>query len=259
MTGRRNHNSMAGLRVLAVDDERPTLEEVTYLLGRDPRIAEVHSCSTAAEALRVLSETEIDVAFLDIKMPGLTGLDLSQVLTRFKQPPQIVFVTAHEQHAVEAFEVRAVDYVLKPVRPDRLAEAIRRVVEGAERESVPDDPSIPVERGGVTRFVRRSEISHVEAQGDYARLHTPTGSHLIRASLAALEADWGPAGFVRIHRSLLVSLAHIAEVRSSGGRTSVVVRTAARDGSEPESTIELGVARRHTRDLRDVLARGVTS
>lgn len=245
-------NSTPGLRVLAVDDERPTLSEIVYLLSQDERIGEVRACDSATDALRLLREEEIEVVFLDIQMPGLTGLELGQVFARFKNPPQVVFVTAHEQHAVEAFELQAVDYVLKPVRAERLAEAVRRVVEGVGREPAPADPTIAVELGGVTRFVRRSEISHVEAQGDYARLHTPSGSPLIRASLAALEAEWGPAGFVRIHRSLLVSVAHIAEVRSVSGRTSVVVRT----GHTP---VELGVARRHTRELRDLLTHGKRS
>ncbi len=118
--------SGAGLRVLVVDDEKPTVDELTWLLQRDPRVGEALSCTAATEALRTLQETEVDAIFLDISMPGLSGLELAQILSRFKQPPRIVFVTAHEQHAVEAFDLRAVDYVLKPVRPERLAEAVRR-------------------------------------------------------------------------------------------------------------------------------------
>lgn len=243
-------SATTALRVLAVDDERPTLEEITYLLGRDDRVGEVLACDSATEALKRLQEDEVDVVFLDIQMPGLTGLELAQVLARFRNPPRVVFVTAHEQHAVEAFDLQAVDYVLKPVRADRLAEAVRRVVDGADRGVAATDPQIAVERGGVTRFVRRSEISHVEAQGDYARLHTASGSHLIRAPLSQLESDWGPAGFVRIHRSLLVNLSHVAELRTDAGRFSVVVRLG--EGR----TVELGVARRHTRELRDLLVRG---
>ena len=112
--------SGAGLRVLVVDDEKPTVDELTWLLQRDPRVGEVLSCTAATEALRTLQETEVDAIFLDISMPGLSGLELAQILSRFKQPPRIVFVTAHEQHAVEAFELQAVDYVLKPVRAERL-------------------------------------------------------------------------------------------------------------------------------------------
>ena len=179
----------------------------------DPRVGGVLTTDSATEALRILHDLEVDAVFLDIQMPGLTGLELAKVFSRFKAPPPIVFVTAHEEHAVEAFDLRAVDYVLKPVRAERLSEAVRRIVDSGAGGAQSGDEQIPVERGGVTRFVNRSDITHVEAQGDYARLHTAGGSHLIRTPLSTLEEEWGPAGFVRIHRSLLVSLNHIDEVR----------------------------------------------
>lgn len=237
----------SGLRVLVVDDERPALDELSFLLRRDPRIGAVVTSDSATEALKLLRESEVDAVFLDISMPGLTGLEMAQVLARFKTPPPIVFVTAHEQHAVDAFELAAVDYVLKPVREARLAEAVRRVVEGAAPPVAQSDEQIPVELGGVTRFVHRREITHVEAQGDYVRLHTgsaqaPRTSHLLRVPLSQLEADWADTGFVRIHRSLLVQLSHVEEVRMDQGRCSVLV-----------AGIELTVSRRHTRALRDLL------
>ena len=117
-------------------------------------------------------------------MPGLDGMDLARVIARFAERPQVVFVTAHDQHAVDAFAVDATDYVMKPVRADRLAEAVRRVV-AAERAGrgraaggagEPEDETIPVELAGVTRFITRSQIRYAQAQGDYARLHTATGS-----------------------------------------------------------------------------------
>ncbi len=235
---------MNGLKVLVIDDERPALDELSWLLSQDPRVHDVLTCDSATEALRLLQDLEVDAIFLDVQMPGLTGLELAQVLARFKNPPPIVFVTAHEEHAVDAFELRAVDYVLKPVRPERLAEAVRRVVEGAGHAPAGDDEQIPVERGGVTRFLNRSDIRYVEAQGDYARLHTADGSHLLRRPLTQLEEEWGPAGFVRIHRSLLVALAHVDEVRMEGGRCTVVVGDA-----------DLVVSRRHTPQLRELLTR----
>lgn len=235
---------MTALRALVIDDERPALDEIRFLLEQDDRIGEVLTSDSATDGLRLLHESPVDVVFLDIQMPGLTGLELAQVLSRFRTPPQVVFVTAHEQHAVEAFDVHAVDYVLKPVRAERLAEAVRRVV-GAEPRT-DQDTQVAVERGGVTRFVNRSDITHVEAHGDYARLHTAGDSHLVRTPLAVLEDDWADAGFVRIHRSLLVSLAHVREVRMDSGRCTVVV------GSPP---VELGVSRRHTRELREMLLR----
>jgi DNA-binding LytR/AlgR family response regulator len=239
------------VKVLVVDDERPALDELAWLLERDPRVHGVRTTDSATEALRILHEGGIDAVFLDIQMPGLTGLELAQVLSRFKEPPPIVFVTAHEEHAINAFDLRAVDYVLKPVREERLAEAVRRLVEGGVggvRPGADADDQIPVERGGVTRFVRRADVRYVEAQGDYARLHTGPDrgrdSHLVRTPLATLEDQWGPAGFVRIHRSLLVNLAHVSEVRMDEGRCTVLV-----DG------VPLQVSRRHTRQLRDLLTR----
>jgi DNA-binding LytR/AlgR family response regulator len=182
--------------------------------------------------------------FTDIAMPGLSGLDLARVLSRFRTTVPVVFVTAHDEHAVDAFELEAVDYLLKPVREDRLGEAVRRVTEASSATVPRAEDQVPVELGGVTRFVARADILFAEAQGDYARLHTPAGSHLIRTPLTTLEEEWRDAGFVRVHRSLLVALAHVEEVRLDGGRCSVVV------GGQ-----ELGVSRRHTRELRDVLVR----
>lgn len=240
------------MRVLVVDDEKPALDELAYLLAAEPRVSDVVTSSSATEALRILQEGAIDAVFLDIQMPGLTGLELAQVLSRFRSPPPVVFVTAHEQHAVEAFDLRAVDYVLKPVGAGRLAEAVRRVVQAVsgatESQPVRDDAQVAVERSGVTRFINRCDITHVEAQGDYARLHTASESHLVRSPLTTLEEEWASAGFVRIHRSLLVSLTHVTEVRMDGGRCTVVVGLANNGAGE-----ELVVSRRHTRELRELL------
>jgi DNA-binding LytR/AlgR family response regulator len=234
----------APLRVLVVDDERPALDEIAWLLGRDPRIGDVLTTDSAAEALRLLQEEGVDAVFMDIRMPGLSGLDLARVLSRFKEPPPVVFVTAYDEHAVDAFDLNAVDYLLKPVRDDRLAEAVRRVVEARGTSAPSEEDTIAVELGGRTRFIPRSEVRYVEAQGDYARLHTAEGSHLLRVPLTSLEEQWRDAGFVRIHRSLLVALAHVEEVRMDAGRCTVVVGGA-----------ELAVSRRHTRELRDLLVR----
>ncbi|MFE7979357.1 LytR/AlgR family response regulator transcription factor [Streptomyces shenzhenensis] len=248
------------LRALAVDDERPSLEELLYLLHADPRIGSVEGAGDATEALRRITRAlesgpdgpdAIDVVFLDVQMPGLDGLELARLLTGFADPPLVVFVTAHEDFAVRAFDLKAVDYVLKPVRKERLGEAVRRVAEvrGAPRIPVhePDPDQLPVERGGVTRFVAVDDITHVEAQGDYARLHTDRGSHLVRIPLSTLEDRWRSRGFVRIHRRHLVALRHVGELRLDAGTVSVLV------GGE-----ELQVSRRHARELRDLLMRRTT-
>lgn len=237
----------APLAALVVDDEQPARDELSWLLERDPRIGSVRTSPSATEALRVLHEGGVDVAFLDIAMPGLSGLELAGVLRNFREPPAIVFVTAHEHHAVDAFELSAVDYLLKPLREERLAEAVRRVLARSAPPAPVADEQVRVERGGVTRFLPRSAITHVEAQGDYARLHATLdgepASYLVRTPLATLEEEWAGAGFVRVHRSLLVALAHVEEVRTDAGRCTVLV-----------AGVELGVSRRHTRALREVLA-----
>jgi DNA-binding LytR/AlgR family response regulator len=239
------------LRVLAVDDEPPALDELAYLLRADPRVARVHTASDATDALRVLRDADVDAVFLDIRMPGLDGMELARVLRRFARPPAIVFVTAYDDAAVDAFDLGVTDYVRKPVRSERLAEAVRRVLGArvvpthpAAEARAEEDPAIPVELAGTTRMLPRSSVRWVEAQGDYARLHTAEGSHLVRVPLATLAERWADAGFVRIHRSYLVQLRLIAELRLVNSGYVVVV-----------DDTELPVSRRHTRDLKDKLVR----
>lgn len=233
------------LRVLVVDDEPPARGELAFMIEQLDPVASVIEAGSGIEALRALESTRIDAVFLDIAMPGLSGLDLARVLARFERPPAVVFVTAHDAHAVEAFELDAVDYLLKPVRAARVQEAVRRVL-AHDQPAAPqaEDPTIPVELGGVTRFVRRSEVHFVEAHGDYVRLHTSDAAHLVRLSMSLLERDWSGAGFLRIHRSFLVSTRHVTELRQHDQRCVVVI-----DGRELE------VSRRRTRELKDVLLR----
>ena len=235
------------LRVLAVDDEPPALDELAYLLRADPRVGEVRTAGDALAALQELDGTAYDAVFLDIRMPGLSGLDLAKVLGRFAQPPAVVFVTAHEDAAVDAFAVRAVDYLLKPLRQERLAEALSRLAAAPAREA--EDDTVAVELGGVTRFVAVTDVRFVEAQGDYARLHTPTGNHLVRIPMAQLEQRWAVFGFVRVHRSFLVAASHITELRVEPGGGHAV-----RVGSGNGATT-IPVSRRHTRELKDRLVR----
>lgn len=242
----------AFLRVLAVDDEPPALDELAYLLRGDPRVATVTTAGDVTDALRVLRDYDIDAVFLDIRMPGLDGMELARVLRRFARPPEVVFVTAYDDRAAEAFDLGVADYVRKPVQADRIGESLRRVLanrlvpspSGAAAREREDDPTIPVELGGTTRMMPRSAVRWVEAQGDYARLHTSSGSHLVRIPLATLAQQWADAGFARIHRSYLVALHLITELRLTNNGYVVVV-----DGQE------LPVARRHTRELKDRLVR----
>lgn len=252
---------MTALRVLAVDDEAPALDELIYLLNESPDIGEVISARDAADALRLLSESPVDAAFLDISMPGLNGMELAAVLARYANPPAIVFVTAHEDRAVQAFDVGALDYVLKPLRAGRLSQAIERVVaqrgdagdatpEQDPEPSLTNDDVIPVERGGVTSLIPRDSVSWVEAVGDYARLHTDSGAYLVRVTLSTLESHWAAAGFARVHRSYLVALPMVTGLRVSGSATKVLVKAI---GATP--AVELPVSRRQVRELKDRLVR----
>lgn len=246
------------MTVLAVDDEAPALDELTYLLQQHPAIGTVHGAADATAALRELGEGGIDAIFLDINMPGLSGLELASVLGNFAEPPAVVFVTAHDDKAVAAFDVGAVDYLLKPIRRDRLDEAVRRVAATRAAEGVKPASDaaelnadvIPAEVGGVTHLIRRDTIGWVEAEGDYARLHSASGAHLVRIPLSTLESRWADAGFQRVHRSYLVSLSMVTGMRTSGG--SVMVRVRA-NGASPAA--ELPVSRRQARELRDRLIR----
>jgi DNA-binding LytR/AlgR family response regulator len=240
------------LEVLVVDDEEPALEDLAYLLRQHPRIGAVVTASDATEALRHLRDGSFAAVFLDIRMPGLDGLELARVLSRFARPPEIIFVTAFEQHAVEAFELQAVDYLLKPVRPERLSDAIRRLgapprrADGDDPDGEEDLDRIAVETGGRTRMVERDSIRFVEASGDYVRLHTDDGAFLVRMPISALEDAWRDAGFVRVHRRYLIAIRHVTELRGRpGGGYDLVL-----------AGQELPVSRRHARELRDRLSRG---
>lgn len=266
----REHTS--GLVVLAVDDEMAGLDEMKYLLDRSPRVARVLTASDASEALRLIRSDDpelrgqsedhsiVDVVFADVSMPGLSGMELARVLTAFKNPPALVFITGHEENALEAFEVGALDYIMKPANAERVDRALRMIERtrhtaavdtdsprALESSAQDEDEVIPVELAGTTKLVPRSTVRWVEAQGDYARLHTTDGSHLVRIPLAQLEERWSDAGFIRIHRSFLVSLALVSELRMSSSGYSVLL-----GGGEPK---ELPVSRRHTRELKDRLVR----
>lgn len=249
------------LTVLAVDDEAPALDELAYLLDRHPDIAEVIRAGDATSALRELNARRIDAVFLDINMPGLSGIELAGVLANFSERPAIVFVTAHDDKAVAAFDVGAIDYLLKPIRDDRLDEAVRRAAGAQTAEAGPTEPAeepakepesdvVPAEVGGVTHLVPRDSIGWVEAEGDYARLHSASGSHLVRIPLSTLETRWRDHGFQRVHRSYLVALRLVTGLRSTDGAMLVRLRA---NGASP--AVELPVSRRQARELRDRVVR----
>lgn len=263
------HNDTRKLIVLAVDDEPHGLNLLVDSLRGNPDIGKVFRAVDAAEALRLLASDDpelrqrkerglpvIDAVFADLQMPGLSGMEMAKVFSALNPAPVLVFVTGHAHEAVNAFDLGAVDYLLKPCNQSRLDRAVERVLErlraapaqagaAAAPAKQDDDEVIPVELAGTTKLVPRSTVRWVEAQGDYARLFTDDGSsHLVRIPLTQLEERWAKAGFVRIHRSFLVALNLITELRMGQGGYQVVI------GNEEKL---LPVSRRHTRELKDRL------
>ncbi len=232
------------VRALLVDDEAPARSELRYLLETHPELEIVGEAASAQEALALVRDRDHDVVFLDVEMPGASGLDLAPRITEGRDPPAVVFVTAHAEYAVEAFAVEAFDYVLKPVDPDRLARVVERLLERT-RENVAPVGKIPVVGGGRTELLDHEEIQFVQADGDYSRVHTYDRSYLSTASLGELEERLGPR-FARIHRSYLVNLEKVASIRrASSDRFRVQL-------ADRERT-ELDVARRQSREIRERL------
>ena len=237
--------------VLVADDERPARDELAHLLRADARIGDVVTAVSGADALELLSTRVFAVAFLDIHMPGLSGLDLARAVETLSTPPLIVFVTADEARAVDAFDLRGADYLLTRVRVERRRGAIDRAVElrspaDAGADSLSVDEVLPVTVGTTVRFVRRSDVRWVQAQGDYSRLHTDDGTgHLVRIPISELDQRWTGAGFVRVHRSYLVQAASVSEVRLTGAEPTVTVQG-----------IALPVSRRLLPTVREALVGG---
>jgi two-component system response regulator LytT len=242
-----------GLLLLAVDDERPALEDLVRMLRASPLVGGVDGAASAAEALVALGDdgAAYDGLFLDVRMPGLDGLELARVLRRFERPPGVVFVSAFDDAAVDAFELEALDYLVKPVSRKRLDEAIDRVRRAAGTAPAgaegPDADVLPVDklRGGGTRLLARSSILYLQAHGDYVRVASDDGRYLLRARLSELEARWAEHGFARVHRGYLVNLRRAVEVRPRLNGTAVLVMA---DGAE------VPIARRQVSGLRRRLA-----
>jgi DNA-binding LytR/AlgR family response regulator len=244
-----------GLRLLAVDDERPPLEDLVRLLRASPAVAEVKAAASGAEALVVLAEPEpLDGLFLDVRMPGLGGLELARVLRRFEHPPGVVFVTAYDDFAVDAFELDVLDYVVKPVSRSRLDAAIERVARAAADAPpaarrvdalVVDVLPVDLLRGGGTRLLARSSIVYLQAHGDYVRVAADEGRFLLRARLSDLEQRWVRHGFLRVHRGFVVNLRRAVELRPALNGTASLLMG---DGTE------IPIARRHVSELRRRLA-----
>ena len=231
------------IRALIVDDEAPARSELRYLLAEHPGVAVVGEAASAAEAVQLARELRYDVVFLDVEMPGATGLEAAPHVQDLRDPPAVVFVTAHAEYAVEAFAVEAFDYLLKPVDPDRLARVVERLHERTQENAAPVE-KVAVVVGGGTELLDHDRIHYVQAEGDYSRVHTYDRAYLSTASLGELEERLGPR-FARIHRSYLVNLAKVAGVRRSADRFRLQL-------ADAQGT-ELDVSRRQSREVRERL------
>jgi DNA-binding LytR/AlgR family response regulator len=200
---------------------------------------------SAGEALALAREATYDVVFLDVEMPGLTGVEAAPLVRERRNPPAVVFVTAHERYAVDAFAVEAFDYLLKPVDPDRLARVVERLHERSVENVLPVE-KIAVVAGGGTDLLDYDQVHYAQADGDYSRIHTYDRSYLCTASLGELEERLPAARFARVHRSYLVNLGKVAAVkRAAPDRFRLQLADAART--------EVDVARRQSRMLRERL------
>jgi DNA-binding LytR/AlgR family response regulator len=228
------------IRALIVDDEAPARDELRYLLAAHDDVEVVGEANGPDAAVDLAEKLRPDVVFLDVEMPGATGLGTAPLLNT-----TVVFVTAHERYAVDAFAVEAFDYLLKPVDPDRLARVLERLRERSSESAVPVERIAVVGGGGTELLLDPEQIHYVIADGDYSRIHTYDRSYLCTSSLGALEERLG-SRFARVHRSHLVNLSKVAGVkRASPDRLRLQLADAART--------EVDVARRQSRLLRDRL------
>ena len=208
------------LRAMIVDDEAPARSELRFLLEQSGRVESIVEAASAREAVERLMEGRPDVLFLDISMPKTSGMQLADALHKLKNPPAVVFVTAYSEYALEAFNVDAVDYLMKPVETDRLLRALDKV-QARVRPTVTPKASaerIPVEKSGRKVLVPIDQIRYIEAKDDYSCIYTDTDRYLSTISLAQLENKLGSHGFFRVHRSYIVNLEYVqdVEVVSSG-------------------------------------------
>lgn len=218
----------APLRTLIADDEPLAVERLQLLCAREPQIEVVGTAADGDAALRLVGALSPDLLLLDISMPQRDGIDVARSLATFDRSPAIIFITAYDNFAVEAFDLAAVDYLLKPVAPDRLARAVQRVVDrradAAEDQAAASPPAPSADyaeefwvphRSQVIR-IGVADIDRIDAERDYMRLHVGDRSFLLHQTISALEARLDPAFFIRVHRSTIVRRDRIIALRHDG-------------------------------------------
>jgi two-component system response regulator AlgR len=241
------------MRVLIVDDEAPARDRLRQLLEDDGTHSIVGEAGNGKQALEVAAETSPDVVLLDIRMPGLSGIEVAHHLNALQDPPAIIFATAYDEYAIEAFETSAIGYVLKPVRRERLVRALQQAARISNRSisEVAVKSDLPNHRSHVCarvqdrlKLIAIEDISRFHADQKYVRVHHSGGENLIDESLKALEIEF-PEQFVRIHRAALISIEHIESVgKTADGQMLVVLR------NTPDDTDGLIISRRHLADVK---------
>jgi len=239
----------ARIRALVVDDEPLARSNVVLLLRANPEVEIVGECGSAMECLEVIRQQKPDLVFLDVRMPEYDGFDILEMLGR-DAPPAVIFVTAYDQYALKAFDTGALDYLLKPFNNARFARALERAKEriALRKSSSAKMDRLTIKSAGHVLFLATAEIDWIEAADYYASLHVGTKTHLLRRSMNDLEADLDPCLFCRIHRSTIVNLERVRELRfDSDGEYEVVLADATR----------LKLSRRYRKELQSRLGQSV--
>ena len=228
------------IHTVLADDEVLARQKLRQLLRDEPEIEIVGECATAAETIELVQVAKPELLFLDIRMPGMDGFDVVGALAANKSltMPSIIFTTAYDQYAVRAFEIHAVDYLLKPFTAERLRSAVQQALErtnatelgkgmrnGSDRNGTPYSTRIVFKSRGRIIFLPVSEIRWIGAEENYVRICTGTENHLLRETMVHLAVRLDPEMFLRVHRSSIVNLQYVKEVRSelNGDFTVVLV------------------------------------
>jgi len=209
--------SLPEIRIVIVDDEKPARTELRQLLSLHPQARVIGEAADVETALALTAEHQPDVILLDIQLAGESGFDFLERVP--SSSPHVVFVTAHDQHAVRAFECAALDYLLKPVRPERLAESLARLNRPKPALPPKSDDLVFLRGTPVPRFVPWRTIQHIEAEGNYTRVHLDDGTSCVMLRTVKEWLALAPAGmFLRIHRKVVVRRSAIREIRALGGK-----------------------------------------
>lgn len=197
------------IRVLIIDADRMARNRVREMLGDDPEVEVIGECENGNDALTAIRNASPDLLILDIHIPEIDGFSLLESIPQ-DRIPAVIFVTAFDRYALRAFEVSALDYLLKPFDADRFRKAMRRAKAQMRKEKGTEEKKdlgrIAIRTGKKVFFLKADEIDWIEAEGNSVRLHTGTQSHVIRASISSLELELDPEKFVRIHRSTIINV-----------------------------------------------------